>query len=389
MATPRERFLSTLEFRQADPRWVRAFAFLWLETDLVWRRQGYQGPELGWHGEGLAQRFGLDELIRVDPWYGPVPEYEYQVMEEDDLTRTYVNHEGIVMREFKSHSDTSMPQFIKFPVEGPEDFEKVAGERLALNAELRFSPLWRRQVAEGRLHGVAGAANVKAADAGSSTRVAESPLFCWADRWGGFFGSLRNLMGLENLCLSFYDRPKLVERMMEERADRIIEITAEVLKHTRIDMFGYWEDMAYNHGPLVSPDMYRKFALRHYRRVNDWLHRQGIKHIWLDSDGDVSSLIPIWIDSGINVLWPFERQSGMDVLKIRREYGHRLAMMGGIDKRALVPGGDVMRREVDRVMPLVEDGGYIPELDHSVPPDVSWPNFCGYVEYLKLRLGRG
>jgi uroporphyrinogen decarboxylase len=63
--------------------------------------------------------------------------------------------------------------------------------------------------------------------------------------------------------------------------------------------------------------------------------------------------------------------------------------MGGLDKRVLKEGGDVMRREVDRVMPLVEQGGYIPELDHSVPPDVSWKNFCDYIEYLKLRLGRG
>lgn len=401
MATSRERFLNTLEFKQSDPRWVRAYAFIWPETDIVWRTQGYNGPELGWHGEGLAQRFGLDELIRVDPWYGPAPEYKYQLVEEDDLTRTFINHEGILMREFKSHSDTSMPQFIKFPVESQADFEKVASQRLALNAQLRFSELWKRQVAAGSLHAVAGAANINAfpgeashseelsIEAGAATRVSESPLFCWADRWGGFFGSLRNLMGLQNLSLAFYDQPKLVERMMEERADRIIEITGEVLNHTKIDMFGYWEDMAYNHGPLVSPEMFRNFAWKHYRRVNDWLHRQGIKHIWLDSDGDISTLIPIWLDSGINILWPFECQSGMDVMKIRQKYGHDLAIMGGIDKRALVPGGEVMRHEVDRVMPLVEDGGFIPELDHSVPPDISWPNFCSYIEYLNIRLGRG
>ena len=63
--------------------------------------------------------------------------------------------------------------------------------------------------------------------------------------------------------------------------------------------------------------------------------------------------------------------------------------MGGIDKRALKNGGAAMRREVDRVMPLVADGGYIPEPDHSIPPDVSWPGFIEYVEYLKARLGRG
>jgi uroporphyrinogen decarboxylase len=147
--------------------------------------------------------------------------------------------------------------------------------------------------------------------------------------------------------------------------------------------------MAYNHGPLIDPAMYRRFALKHYTRVNDWLRSRGIKHIGLDSDGDVNGLIPIWVDSGINMLWPFEVQSGMDVVAIRKTYGHNLVLMGGIDKRTLKHGGEVMRREIDRVMPLVEDGGYIPEADHSIPPDVSWPNFIEYVEYLKHRLGRG
>ena len=132
--------------------------------------------------------------------------------------------------------------------------------------------------------------------------------------------------------------------------------------------------MAYKAGPLVGPKMYRKFAEKHYRRVNDWLYSQGVKYIGLDSDGEISLLIPIWLDSGLNMLWPFECQSGMDVVKVRQQYGHDLIIMGGIDKRALTPGGDVMRREVDRVMPLVEDGGYFPELDHSAPPDISWPN---------------
>jgi uroporphyrinogen decarboxylase len=400
--TSRDRFLAALDFKTAESRWVRAYAFIWPETEIAWRKQGYDGPELGWHGEGIPQRFELDELLRVDPWYGPVPDFEYKVIEEDERTRVYINHEGILMRELKEHTDTSMPQFLKFPVEDSEDFEKLASERLVLNAEQRFPATWQQQIAAGRLHGVAGAANITAGEETEDPErkgpaspvlegqpVDEAPHFCWADRWGGFFGSLRNMLGVENLCLAFYDQPALVERMMEERADRIIEITAEVLKYTRIDMFGYWEDMAYNHGPLIDPNMYRSFASKHYRRVNDWLLSQGIKHIWLDSDGDVTALIPIWVDSGINVLWPFECQSGMDVLQVRKEYGRDLALMGGIDKRSLIEGGSTMKQEVDRVMPLIEEGGYIPELDHSVPPDVSWPNFCEYVHYLKLRLGRG
>jgi uroporphyrinogen decarboxylase len=123
--------------------------------------------------------------------------------------------------------------------------------------------------------------------------------------------------------------------------------------------------------------------------VNDWLHSQGIRHIGLDSDGDIRELIPVWLEAGVDMLWPFEVKSNMDVVEVRRKYGHDLIIMGGIDKRALKSGGEVMRREVDRVMPLVEDGGYIPEVDHSIPPDVTWPNFVEYIEYLKFRLGRG
>ena len=391
--TSRERFLATLSFQPADVPWFRGYAFVWPETESVWREQGYQGPELGWHGEGLPGRFGLDELLRVDPWYGPVPEFELKVIEEDETTRLYVNHEGILMRELKTHTDTSMPQFVKFPVENRGEFETFAAERLALNAEARFPPDWKSQIVSGRLHAVAGAANITAAADSEPAATAPSkedhPRLCWADRWGGFFGSLRNMLGLEGLCRTFYDDPAFIERMMEERAESVIRVTEEVMKHTRVDAFWYWEDMAYKHGALMDPAMFRRFAFKHYRKVNDWLKSKGIRHIGLDSDGNITELIPIWVESGITHLWPFEVQSGMDVLAVRKTYGKSLGLVGGIDKRAFTLGFEEIHREIDRVMPLVEAGGYIPELDHSVPPNISWPNFIEYVRYTSMRLGRG
>ena len=386
MTTSRDRFVDTLEFKSVSKPWARWGAFLWDETVERWRKEG-------WDGTPLDDYFDLDRLLRVDPWYGPVPEFKYEVLAEDDTTVTYVNHEGIVMREFKQNRDMSMPQFVKFPVESEAEFEQFAAERLALNAEQRLSAQWKQQVASGRIQVGVGRGELDDAEtsAAKSAPGAEEvwPRKCWADRWGGFFGSLRNMLGVQNLCVAFYDQPRLVERMMEERADRIIEITAEVLKYTQFDTFWFWEDMAYKSGPLVGPDLFRKFALRHYQRVCEWLRSQGIRHIGLDSDGNIDALIPLWLEAGITHLWPFEVQSGMDVVKVRQQYGTDLGIVGGLDKRVLPHGGDVMRREVDRVMPLVEQGGYIPELDHSVPPDVSWSNFCEYIEYLKLRLGRG
>jgi len=384
--TSRQRFLDTLKFKPVARPWVRWGAFLWDETIERWKQEG-------WDGMPLEDYFDLDRLLRVDPWYGPVPEFKHAVLSEDSETVTYMNHEGIVMREFKQHHDMSMPQFVKFPVETAAEFEQFAAERLTLNAEQRLSPEWKKMVASGRVQAAVGRGDLSEADRIADPRQPaaqeEWPRKCWADRWGGFFGSLRNLMGVENLCMAFYDQPKLIHRMMEERADRIIEITGEVLEHTRFDVFWFWEDMAYNGGPLVGPDLFRRFAFPHYRRVCDWLRGQGIEHIGLDSDGDIHSLIPLWLDAGIDHLWPFEVQSGMDVVKVRQQFGRRLGIMGGLDKRVLATGGDVMRREVDRLMPLVEQGGYIPELDHSVPPDVSWMNFCDYIGYLKHRLGRG
>lgn len=357
----RERFLQTLRYEPANPPYVMATGG-WQETVDLWRTQG-------WDGRPLSEIFGTDPLLRVEVYYGPAPPFSYELVEEDATTRVYVNHEGIVMRELKEHRDTSMPQFVRFPVADEADFETLAASRLGLNEDVRFPGEWKKS-AEG-------------------WRSMSAPRRCWADRWGGFFGPLRNLMGLEGLCLAFYDNPRLVERMMEQRADAIIAITEVTLRYIDFDVFWFWEDMAYNHASLIDPQVYRRFALPHYRRVCDWLRSVGIEHIWLDSDGDIHELIPIWLDAGINGLWPFEVQAGMDVLDVRRTYGHTLAIGGGIDKKAVARGGEVMRREVDRVMPLVEDGGYFPELDHSAPPDISWQAYQDYMWYMLHRLGRG
>jgi uroporphyrinogen decarboxylase len=361
MTTARERYLQTVNFQPADPPFV-VCSGAWQETREQWATEG-------WDGRPMHEIFGTDLLLPVAVYYGPAPAFSYEVLEEDDKTRVYVNHEGIVMREFKEHRDTSMPQFVKFPVENEADFEKLEQERLGLNPDVRFTDEWKERV--------------------QTWADLEWPRRCWADRWGGFFGPLRNLMGLEGLCIAFYEQPALIERMMAQRAEVMIAITEETLKYTDFEVFWFWEDMAYNHGPLMDPEMFRRFALPHYRRVCDWLRGQGIEHIWLDSDGDIHDLIPIWLEAGINGLWPFEVQAGMDVVEIRRTYGHDLAMAGGINKRAVAEGGEAMRRAVDRVMPLVEDGGYFPELDHSAPPDISWSNFAEYMTYLMHRLGRG
>jgi uroporphyrinogen decarboxylase len=213
-----------------------------------------------------------------------------------------------------------------------------------------------------------------------SRRRRDVPLIVISDRWGGFFGPLRNLVGLERLCTLFYDDPAFLEEMMDATADLIIAMMGRILDHTDVDVYGFWEDMAYKTGPLIGPEMVRRYMLPRYRRVVDMVRSRGVEFIALDSDGDVSSLIPVWLDAGINVLYPFERQAGMDVVAVRRRYGRTLRMWMGFDKRAIARGPAAIDAEIERLKPLISEGAYIPGPDHSLPPDVPFGDYCYYME---------
>jgi uroporphyrinogen decarboxylase len=191
-------------------------------------------------------------------------------------------------------------------------------------------------------------------------------------------------MGLENLSLAFYDQPELVEEIFEYRTEYVSQIVEKVLAEIQPDLAEFWEDMAFKTGPLVSPVLYRKLAARHYRRITDLLRRHGVDIVLLDSDGDVSSLIPIWLDSGINCVWPLEVAAGMDPVAMRKQYGKSLGLIGGIDKRAMAQGKAAIEQEVMSKVPfLIEAGGYIPTCDHAVPHDVSLENYKYYLALIR------
>jgi uroporphyrinogen decarboxylase len=107
-----------------------------------------------------------------------------------------------------------------------------------------------------------------------------------------------------------------------------------------------------------------------------------VRYFGLDSDGQIDPLIPVWMDAGIDILYPFEVQAGMDVLAVRRRYGKSLRMWGGVDKRVLVAGKDAIDAELRRVAPLIQEGGYVPMLDHSATPNVPYENYCYFMREL-------
>lgn len=160
-------------------------------------------------------------------------------------------------------------------------------------------------------------------------------------------------------------------------------------REVEIDCFSFAEDFAYKAGPLISPEIFRKFFLPRYRQLTDFLKAQGVPSIWLDTDGNFEVLIPLLLEAGITCVWPLEVASGMDPVALRKKYGQDLVLSGGIDKRALAKSRQEIEQELTSKLPyLLEQGGYIPTLDHSVPPDVPLDNYRYYLG-LKSKLLEG
>ena len=192
------------------------------------------------------------------------------------------------------------------------------------------------------------------------------------------FGFVRELMGPERTLYAFYDEPILVHDMMETYTEFILCLLPKVLDTAPLTSIFFWEDMCYRSGPIISPAMFREFMLPRYSRITELARKRGCDVIFVDSDGDVSQLIPLWIEAGINGVYPMEVAAGMDVAELREEYGQDLLMTGGIDKRVLAQSPEAIDAELNLKMPVAEKGGYVPHLDHSVPHDVSYEAFSNY-----------
>jgi uroporphyrinogen decarboxylase len=188
-----------------------------------------------------------------------------------------------------------------------------------------------------------------------------------------------------------YDDPVWFEEMVTTVADCIIgTLTRALASGVQFDACGMWEDMAYRAGPLMSPVHFKQFLVPHYRRITDLLRRHGVDVIWLDCDGKINELIPLWFDAGINCMFPIEVGTwGADPVEYRRIYGRGLRMMGGFDKHILQSSPAAIAAEVQRLAPLIEEGGYIGFCDHRVPPDVPLANYLYFLETVRNVWGHG
>lgn len=354
--TPSQRFLAAMRFQPFD----RAPLSEWRPWDSTLQRwQRETGLD---HAALLAWLDDCDPEENAGVDFAMHPPFDKRIVAEDAQSFTVIDRMGQTMRLLRSDPQGTMPQFVAPPVQSASDWHDIK-RRFDPSTAARYPADWALRVARWqrdqpivRLYG-----------------------FC-ETYYGGpsLFGFARMLLGEERVLYAFYDEPELIDDMMETATDFAIAVMRRALREAPVTLVQFWEDMCYRGGPLISPDLFRRFMSARYRRITDAIRAAGVDIIFVDSDGDVSALIPLWLESGINGVFPLEQACGNDPWAYRREYGTSLLMAGGIDKRVLAQGPEPIDAELARKLPLAEQGGYLPTLDHAIPPDVSHEHFQHY-----------
>ncbi len=384
MQTARESFRRIMHYERPERmfNWNRPFGFYGTDPGT----QFWQKTIDRWHKEGLPAGidthsqvndfFGADRSLRIilktDVW----PPGEKHVIKEDGEYETFYDGDGALVKQPKGADfETAMPQHLEYPIASRQDWARFKDDKLDPDAP-------GRDVFEINLDGqmilesASGAGNFEQAQ--GLIANSEWPVEVTV---GSLFGKLRNWMGLMGLSYMLFDDENLVAEMMAHLADLSLSVVTGFLEAVGepIDFGIWWEDMAYNKGPLISPQHIKKLMVPNYRRVNEYLYNKGIDIIGVDSDGRLDKIIPLWLEGGINFVYPNEVAAGNDVVALRKQYGRQMRLMGGIDKRSLAKGETAIRAELERRLPLIADGGYLPSVDHSVPPDISFDNYMNYL----------
>ena len=325
----------------------------WPETVARWKTEGMPASAEPWDPVGITCYKRVPAKVRF--W----PEFEPKLIEERDGHEVRQNENGIVYEVAKGQ--TNFPHFIRHPVQNMDDFDRLR-ERLDANTPGRFPADW---------------------PAACQKLSHRDYILVMGFIEISFFGWPRDLMGVENLLMAYYDQPELIHAINRQHLEFVKTIYTRIARDVQFDFIFFWEDMAFKNGPLISPALFREFMLPYYQELIPYLKKLTGCKVILDSDGDITKLISLFIEGGVDGLLPFEVAAGMDIRKVAAEYP-KLIISGGIDKREIAKGPAAIDRELEAKLPtMFRRGGYLPSMDHHVPPEVSYDNFRYYVNKVR------
>ena len=351
-----ERIGNILGRRPVDR--IGLFEHFWGDTLQKWQSEGHIAD-----GEDLDTHFGFDLTTCGCINMVADLDFEPQVLEETDETIVTRDGNGAVMRRHKLHSST--PEHIDFAVKERRAWEDFIKPRLTPERRrINFETYRNAKVAARR----------------------SERFFCWAGV--NVFELMHPVCGHEYMLMGMATDPDWVRDMTMTFADTLIALQQVLFDEEGLpDGIWYYEDMGFKQRPFMSPAMYRDIIKPAHQKTIDFAHSLGLPVI-MHSCGFIEPLLPDMVDAGIDCLQVIEVKSGMDPLRIKRDFGDRLVLFGGMDARNLVANDtDAIRAELAEKIPtLMEDSGYILHSDHSIPTTTDYDTYRFFVDE-GLRLG--
>ncbi len=396
----RERTLAVLNYSSYDRLPILHFGF-WEETLAKWADEGHVSRQDAdaWEDGNAADRritkllgFDANWSLAIGADLGLDPPFEKKLLEElPDGGRKVLDENGAIILE--KPGVRSIPHEFDHLLKDRLSWDEIYKPRLQWSTE-RIYRAMRRLLAEA---GDALQIPTPKIPVERITPMMRTMLLDAAKRrgmlmgvWcGSLYGKIRDYVGLVGLSYLLADDPMLVEEMIETVGELCYQGVKATLEAGLVLDFGhFWEDICYRSGPLINPKYFMAKVGPQYRRITDLLNSHGIHIVSLDCDGKIDALIPTWLENGVNTMFPIEVGVWDASIKPWREkYGRELRGIGGTDKRVFARDYAAVDAEVERLRPLVDLGGYIPCVDHRIPPDAEWDNVQYYCERMRKVFG--
>jgi len=318
-----------------------------------------------WYNEGLPRDCkDIYAFLGTKPLWtciwcnlGLMPQFEEETFEETAEYRVFRDRDGVICKAWKKQS--CIPQYLDFTLKTADDWPEY-------KKRLQPDPARLPQNLDKVI---------------ADTEASGLPIQMWT---ASLMGWIRNWMGVENMCYLMHDDPEVYGDMVMTIADLVCWACDQVLPKAKVD-FGFgWEDICGRSGPLVSPDIFRKYVAPGYEKIRRKLEQYGCTLYGIDSDGDVTALLKPWLDAGVNLQFPIEVGPWKgDAMKFRKIYGRELRVVGNFDKLALERGRADVLAEIERLKPLMRDGGFIMVPDHLITPGVSLADYRWYLDQVR------
>ncbi|MEG0503791.1 MAG: hypothetical protein RR547_04030 [Raoultibacter sp.] len=365
--TNRERVQAMLHYQKYDKIPVVSFGF-WTETLRKWRDEGHIPANMvSNHPMADAEYDGINHMLGFDfNWNSTagLSQYLLDPLFKAEVIETYSDGKQRVC-DCEGNYVIQKPGVVSIP--------STAGHTL-MDRES-----WEKHYLPKLCYGAEKLDLLELAKLKDEDASRENPLglFC-----GSMLGRLRNWLGLDNLAYLSVDDPELLRDMVDTIGELMYRQVKNILTYNiRFDYGHFWEDICGNDGPLVMPTLLDELAGPHYHRITDLLCEHGIDIVTVDCDGCIDHMVPIWLKHGVNTMFPIEVSHwNGSIGPWRKKYGKVLRGVGGMNKKVFAQDYSAIDRELERMRPLVELGGFIPCPDHRIPPDAKWENVQYYCD---------